>query len=273
MLKTAHAVNTSDSYTITLGCAMSQVSEIMDVMTVFGCKNVVPIFWYKTNQQQVGQVYWSLAVEVFVQGQYSSGGRINTHFSKDPLQRHNHFSGPRLMKYLKHSMTEHMGKNVNDHEKPGYVIQNLLRPCMTPGGTVLIIGTGAGGDLRGCIEEGWNVAGIEMDPDQYKAVVSLMTTYNVVQAQLEDKNAKAASRLRLGGPKVDVAPADEECKACGMFCKGTATCDSCGSKLCPDCDKDGECVECKDKLPASEPVDKPAGGISSSESEAKPDAE
>ena len=116
------------------------------------------------------------------------------------------------------------------------------------------------------MEEGWNVAGMEMESVQYKAVSNVMTTYSVVQAQLEAKKAAASAMLMLEEPKGGAGKDESSCTRCGCFPQGSDLCDSCGVKLCPDCDKDGECVECKAKNPASEPSTEPAGAINSSES-------
>jgi hypothetical protein len=152
LVRVGHAINTEKAYTWTFGCHVSQAGMVEDVLADNGFKNIIAIYWHKEGLTHAGSVTWTSSVEVFVQGYHPNVKSSATTFPANPTLRHNHFEGPPLTKYIKHKTGENNGKKVNPHEKPTYVIKHLLQHVLMPGDHVLIVGTGAGGGVRGCIE-------------------------------------------------------------------------------------------------------------------------
>ena len=130
-----------------------------------------------------------------MQGYKEKHTKLQTNFPNSAKERHNWIEGPRVTDFGKHFSGDNAGRVVNQLEKPTWLIRQLLRPVMTPGGHVLIVGTGAGGDVRGCIEEGWSASGIEIDPVQYEEAKRQVTVFDLGGLGVAPQNAIKTGRM------------------------------------------------------------------------------
>lgn len=88
-------------------------------------------------------------------------------------------------------------KKTNPAEKPPQLMEKICSRYCPPGGTVLIIGPGFGGDLEGALRAGCNVVAVEKNKFQYKAVCTRVSKLIFQQMQLE---VKAAAPPPTPGP-------------------------------------------------------------------------
>ena len=104
-----------------------------------------------------------------------SGGRSNCTMSldKDPRLRHNLLFAKANHGRLRH---EDGGQKVNETEKPASTAYQLAASHCRPGGNVLILGGGAGGDAEGALFAGMNVFVVERDAKQLSAMVGRFTS-------------------------------------------------------------------------------------------------
>jgi hypothetical protein len=172
---------------------------------------------------------------VFVQGYHPNVVSVNTSFPANPTLRHNFFKGPPLTKYIRHKTGDLNGEKVNAHEKLTYVIKRLLEYVLMPGDHVLIVGTGAGGDVRGCIEAGWHVTGIEQDIEQLENLCGQVTVYDTLAEVTECSPAKRGSALDI--TMEAGAEDDPVCKTCKKTVQDAdlLVCSKCGTRNCPVC--------------------------------------
>ena len=152
----------------------------------------------------------------------------------NPMERHNHITGHTLSTYRRNAD----GEKINIHEKPTYLARQLATMFCSPGDWVVVCGSGAGGEVFGCIEAGMNVVAIDKDEVQIKALCANLLTYDAEQELKADReNTKSANRKTLkGDPKARKLIANA-CANCGVAKEGLerGDCARCGGPLCSQC--------------------------------------
>ena len=147
-----------------------QVPLVHDVLVAAGAQTVHPIFVSKPQQNVTGVNTYIFNTEIVVRATFSAT-RANVVFqtmNANPLMRHNAIMVPNTPK-LKNPAT---GQVINTTQKsPQFAELMTARHCR-PGGNVLVLGGGAGGDADGAIRQGANVVIFESDPDQCAAMMA-----------------------------------------------------------------------------------------------------
>ena len=84
------------------------------------------------------------------------------------------------------------GEVINDCQKPIELARLLISNHISPGGNVLVLGSGAGGEVLGAVAAGCNVVCVEKDEKQYNGLIAhLVKTKNAEIAADEKKEQKA----------------------------------------------------------------------------------
>lgn len=239
------AVNKAASSVVALWAHWETLPSYVPILKhSYYSNDVTPVVWYKDNQNVAGRPdQMTFAWEVFLTGRMKSSSDKNMttcHLSKNPLQRHNHITGPTLSKYRKNDKQE----KINVHEKPTYLSRWLAERFTDPGDWVLVIGAGAGGEVFGCLEHGCNIVAIEKDPVQAKELIAALTIYDV---ELRQKNVKAAAkRLATTAAEAENTPNpsgwQRDCGTCGYKLKwhdSISHCWACGLASCVKCAYNG----------------------------------
>jgi len=240
------AVDRSSDSVVVFCCKASSIGEVMECLRESSwSKAVQPVYWYKKGFNKMATSTQLLnAVECFVVGRKSDRAvRCKVAgMSTDPLLRHNFFELPQLRKYL----TSENGEPVNIYEKPGGVIQWFLERFTTPSANIVIVGAGAGGDVMGAIEHGWNVNCVESDKHQVMALSRRLLAYQDAHQVAETRRV----RLSQKSPRTPSTPSTvggsprKECPNCEAKIPGTLsnfslTC-RCGTTICNVCCQDVE---------------------------------
>ena len=252
--------------------------------------SVQHLAWYKHDLNTAGDPgRWTQALEyaVFgvIGGQDARAGHVS--MPRDPTHRHNIVIGPSLQKLSKY-YTLAGDVVVNKHEKPEYVVQQMLGPFLKPGDNVIVAGSGAGGEVRGLLSLGVNVFGFEQDPRQWRALNGLLAFWEPPAPSfaawdrravlLGAKYAKArnVTNITLGLDKGDFERR-LECKSCeeSLFEVDFDLCENkkCGMPTCTKCSMKGSkgrvfCKVCfpnfsSDAAPAAVDPAQGAGGEAS----------
>ena len=95
----------------------------------------------------------------------------------------NYFTHPSLLTLAKDTS----GNVINVTEKPPELAAFLLGMFCKPGATVLIVGTGAGGCVKGAVKAGLNVVGVENDEKQFNSLFSELNGWVASLAQRRKK--------------------------------------------------------------------------------------
>ena len=167
----------------------------MEVLNEAGYVYVDPIYWHKFGQTATSstKVQITRAVEVIVVARKQREG-ISAYcdLPVNPEHRHNFLQGPPNRKYL----MDASGNKVNPTQKPPYVMQWIAKRFATPGLPILIVGTGAGGEVGACIEMGVSVVGVEQDLRQVKALHNSLITCTYEASVRQEAEAKDAKFLK-----------------------------------------------------------------------------
>ena len=163
--------------TVVMWCSPFELALVKKVMMDLNFKYIQVLTWYKSGYNQVSGPACTFlpATEMAIigfQGNPSTAAQY-LNMPADPLQRHNVIIGPKMGKRA----IDAEGKEINQTEKPMYLSEWILRKLTKPGDTVVVAGFGAGGDLRGALNAGCNVFGIEKDIRQFNAVKRMLPTF------------------------------------------------------------------------------------------------
>ena len=159
-------------------------------------QQVQNFFWYKEGQYSaVPTGQYGLAVEMGSVGSHPHASRAPQCLPTDPRKRHNFFSCPSVTTLYQ----KDIGGPINPCQKPIQLSRQLIANHCPPGGNVLVIGFGAGGEVEGAIAAGCNVVGVEYDLTQFNAF-----TAHVIRK--EESATKEEERLKLLQAKATNAP-------------------------------------------------------------------
>lgn len=124
-------------------------------------------YWHKKDHHSPTHLQsLTSSVEMGTIAYFPSRNKVNWNAEPDPRKRHNFFECKAVTDYL----TDDAGRAINVCEKPPELIQWLIRHHVKPGGRVLILGFGAGGDVMGVVDAKLNVTAVESDRRQFDAV-------------------------------------------------------------------------------------------------------
>jgi hypothetical protein len=92
---------------------------------------------------------------------------------RNPTKRHNIIIGPQQRAFHK----DQLNNLINPYQKPAYLAYNMCKAFCNPFDEVYILGSGAGGDIEGCVAAGMNVVALETDARQYTATLAVWRRY------------------------------------------------------------------------------------------------
>jgi hypothetical protein len=161
-----------DKYMIMVYCSDVMIGQTVQALEAHGFSKCETNHWYKCNLNTEGRSL-VFAFEHFVVAYRGRRSDFDFKLPTNPLLRHNIMWGPQQRNFHKLSG----GKPINPFQKPSYIVNRLLETCLQPGSNVVVIGSGAGGDVEGAVAAGMNVYAFENDPKQYKAVIPIWQKY------------------------------------------------------------------------------------------------
>lgn len=273
------AMNTLSNHVWIVVHKIEDTIIVKDAMENRGYKNLQQVYWHKPNHYVAGPVNrLTPVVEIVTIGFNPDSSAMHWNVSEDPRLRPNFFSCPSVASLARDSN----GNVINVTEKPPQLAEFLLGMFCKKGANVLIIGTGAGGDVKGALKAGFNVIGVENDEKQYQQLQSEMNAWvarlNKEKDALKPKETKVknppqpSANTKPSGKADAVAPPDftsvepavQEgmCFSCDEAAKDGNPLDKCGQcgrqnhvKECmtdvADGEGDGEmlvCAGCKAKF-------------------------
>lgn len=280
-------INTGDFCVALFFVGESEIGIVKEALVSKGF-TPQPLYWYKYDLNTAGDPgRWTQAVENAVIGVIGSNESRSSQMShnRDPTYRHNIVVGPAL-----HTLSKHYGREgvsvINMHEKPEYVVQSMLGPYLKPGDSVIVAGSGAGGEVRGLLSLGVHVVGFENDQRQWMAVNALMTSWSppppsllafnrdAIQAAVKYSKAYVAANTSSEGVRGDdVATSRPLCTTCDAFLAEVefefCANKKCRSAVCLTCLKKGDdgkliCKKCVGlQAASSESTSSQAGGAAS----------
>ena len=160
------AINTAEDYVAIMMHKPADSVLVIDHLTQRSYTHVCPFFWYKQGHITSGPpTGLNRAVEMGHVGYYPNYNAVHTNLPDNPVERHNHISCPSVTSLAKDAHNE----PINVTEKPPEICEWLLKMLCPASSTVLIVGTGACGDVMGAVRARVNVVGVEVDKDQYLA--------------------------------------------------------------------------------------------------------
>ena len=212
------------------------------------------------------------SVEMATIGSYPNAQACNPRYPAYPRDRHNHYE-------FKSVTTLHKkadGTPINACQKPKELWKKIISVHAPPGSWVLVIGTGAGGEVEGAIEAGCNVVGVEYDEIQWQAFSAhlILSEEKAIKERDAERKRKDLEAKRKDSPASQSTVSSQPSPPHGAVDQGDASvliCSECNEQaifgddedirsctLCPstnlhpNCCIQGYhgliCVTCNDKL-------------------------
>ena len=215
MSKQFDAINTQSSHVWIVMHKPTDSTIVKEAMEERGYKNLSHVFWQKENHYVEGHPSkMTPVVEMGTLGCIPDNASIQTNMSKDPRKRPNCITLPSVLALAKDTADN----EINVTEKPPGLAEWLFTSFCPKGSTVLIVGTGAGGCLKGAVLAGMNVVGVENDEKQFNQLQSEMHAWvanlGKEKKKSHKKQVKAAIDAKTSpqkGIKVDAsAPPGEK---------------------------------------------------------------
>lgn len=234
ILKQADAANHATSHVIILWHKSDDTPLVKKILYERHYKNLQQVCWYKDNHYVSGpQGFYVNSWEMCTIGFQPNQASAPHDMSLDPRKRHNFISCPSVTTLHK----KEDGTPVNPCQKPSAVAKWLISNHCGPGGTVLVIGHGAGGEVFGAIEAGCNVVAVEHDSVQHQALVSIIHKYNEdyltkenARIKKEERDKKRDDQATLSKPSANTNPNDDPNDLEGDD-EDEVTCESCAGVI------------------------------------------
>ena len=193
-------------------------------------------------------------MEVCLIACYPSSPKCKTFFDQNPTKRHNHITHAPLRVLTK----DRAGNVVNPTEKPPGVWDQFLHNYVAPGQKVMVLGAGAGGDLRAVIARGISCYAIEKDRAQFDFLCSMLESWD---AKLSVQEAKEAAALKKKEANAEYTAPIFTCAICDIKYAAVkmAQCSACEEMICTQACSvgEGDALQCKGCLPVAEDADSP----------------
>lgn len=242
ILQQFSAINSNDHHTVAFWVDWRDAGRYNDVLVAQGYRAPFKFTWYKNDQNVVGDpANITLACEMLIiaQKKSSGSGSLPNYMSANPLERHNIICGPGLHKYHMHPD----GHKVNCCQKPPYVMEKICRMYTRPGDNVVVIGSGAGGEVFGALQARCQVVAIDNDARQVDWMGGHLATFDAAEDQRVERDdrrqARAAAQQANAPPSGGgaSAPNMRECLGCGLEHNNEDMylCAACGNPVCNDC--------------------------------------
>lgn len=196
--KQINVVNTSSSTVIALVVHFADAGRVKKAMEEVGFGSVHPYYVYKPGQNQRGTDCFIFAVEMILIGYKAEANRRGLVFpDKNPILRHNLLFGHTLrgQRFRLSGQPE----PVNTCQKHSGIAYELATIFTHPGANALVIGSGSGSDVIGCLRAQLNVVAIDKDPTQFHGCKTRLTDYKAnveVEREIEAKEIAQVKRLK-----------------------------------------------------------------------------
>ena len=220
-------------------------SIVMEAFRETKYQEMTHFFWHKKGHTSAAQARdYVRSVEMATIGFYPNRRSCYINHHSDPRSRHNFLELP----HISHFVKDAANKKVNPAEKPPELAAHFCEHHIPPGGTILIVGAGAGGSVFGALKSGVNVVAVESDEFQFKFFSSTF----LAKSQAELDRLKAAEESE---DEVEATQQNDEEKSDGAATDKNANpqrdqqakgCDSCNAALSPDdVDVGATCHQCE----------------------------
>lgn len=157
-------------------CTPWQFSAMANVFITKGFTMPQVIYWHKPNYNTPGDRHsWLSTVEMCFVTFYSRRIDQRCSLSDNPWERHNHIVMPSVSTLSKIAVSSQV---INPAEKPVQLAMRLIKPYVSAGESILVIGSGSGSEILAGLELKLNVFGVELDPVQWKAANERITFYS-----------------------------------------------------------------------------------------------
>ena len=217
----------------------------MEAMRDRNYKNMQQVYWRQTEQYTEGPVNrLTNAIQMITVGFFPNSDAIHWNVSMYPRERTNVIDLPTVS-----TLAKDIGGNIiNVTEKPPELIEWLLGMWCKKGGNILIVGTGAGGCLKGALRSGYNVVGVENDEKQYNQLYANMNQW-IANLDKEKKltNKKANSKQKA---EVYTSPVKSKANDAENVPSGS---------LVIDVQQEGKCFSCEEQGTAENPLEECSG--------------
>ena len=170
-----NVVNTSQQTMLALVVHFADAGRVKTAMETAGYQSVHPFYVYKPNQNVKGTDCFIFAVEMILVG-YLGGSRDRglVFGERNPVGRHNLLFGHNVGSRYQLSG---QGEPVNTCQKHPGIAHHLATICARPGSNALVIGSGSGSDVVGCLRAGLNVVAIDKDSKQFQGCKARLVGY------------------------------------------------------------------------------------------------
>ena len=168
------AATNSSNFWVAMYCNHLILSDTVRELTVHGYQNVSVFVWWKNNFNLESAMHVLFATEFVVMGWRRGTSGMPCHLDPNPTRRHNVFVGSQQRNFHRDSA----GNIVNPYQKPAYLAYNMCKAFCEPHDTIVIVGSGAGGDIEGAVAAKMNVVTFEIDQTSARRVSGAGTKKN-----------------------------------------------------------------------------------------------
>ena len=160
---------------------------VKEAMTERNYQNLQQVYWYKPGHYVEGPIHRLTPAcgDIITIGFLPRAEAITWNVSDNPRERHNFVSIPSVLTLAKDSA----GNPINVTEKPPALAAHLCSMFCQKGATILVVGTGAGGCVKGMLQAGFNVVGVENDEKQFNQLFSEMNSW-IARIEKEKEDAE-----------------------------------------------------------------------------------
>ena len=201
MFRQIDAASKSSNFWVAMYCNHLILSDTVRELTDFGYLNVSVFTWWKHNFNLESAMHLLFATEYVVMGWRRGVAGMPCHLDTNPTRRHNVFVGTQQRIFHRDAS----GNIVNPYQKPAYLAYNMCKAFCEPHDTIVIVGSGAGGDIEGGVAAMMNVVAFETDHRQFTCTEGVWRKY---QEKLLTQDRKVvfpgAFEGKLGFYPVDV---------------------------------------------------------------------
>ena len=234
VLKQIAAQNKSESWVFFTWCNPDCVGDLKKCFKANGYADCYMFYWVKPNHNTMTRVSsFTSCVEVGILACYPHAGSVKWNVSLNARERPNYVILPTVTTLDKTPMNV----PVNPCQKPPGLSQYILSQICMPSETVLVLGSGAMGDVKGAILCGLDVVGVEMDRDQFVASQKILLNFK--------GELKEALTLKL------TQQGSSQSSSSSSSSSGNVVSDSEKSegKMVAAANKEISCPHCGDKIP------------------------
>ena len=193
ILKQVGASQELDKYVIVLYHHIRQSQTVYEAMTEVGCKSISNLYWHKTDHWTPTPLYqYTSSIEVLTIGFIPNVEESQVRLPEDPKLRMNFIQCPSVSP----KSEDANGIIVNPCEKPPDIMHWICGNHCMPGQNVLVIGSGANGDVKGAVMAGCNVVAVESDKRQYECVSSILVPWEAKMIKQMEVERLSQSALK-----------------------------------------------------------------------------